>query len=147
MNLTKIAAGITGLLLALSAGAAVADAPPAAPSVRCRCVEAPKVQYYAYGQSFTRIGVQWTYLGAYDDADAAAKAAKDAGYSSVKVVTGASLELPPADGKVTFDLYRAMSRAPRKEGSYKTAKEAAEAAAKILADGDKFWVTYDQFSN
>ena len=52
MNLTKTAAWLAGPLLALSAGAAIADAPPTAPSVRCRCV-APKVQYYVYGESYT----------------------------------------------------------------------------------------------
>jgi hypothetical protein len=146
MNLTKIAASLAGLLLALSASAVAADGPPPAVSARCRCAE-PKVQYYAYGLSFTRIGDLWVYLGAFDDADAAAKAGKDAGYSSVKVMSGASLELPPADGKVTFDLVRITPRVRNNEGSYKTAKEAAAAAAKILADGDMFQVRYNQFSN
>src|SRR5947209_2652370 len=143
MNLTKTAAWLAGLLLALSAGAAVADAPPTAPSVRCRCV-APKVQYYVYGESYTRVGDRWIYFGAYDDADAAAKAADDAkknsGYSEVKVTSGSSLELPAADAKIVFDLYRLGGRALKSEGSFKTAKEAAAAAAKIVADGDKFEV-------
>jgi hypothetical protein len=148
MNRTRLTAWLAGLLLALSASAAAADGPPLAPaSSRCRCADAPKVQYYAYGQSFTRVGDLWVYLGAYDDADAAAKAGKDGGYSGVKVVSGAALELPPADGKVTFKLIRVTPRIMQDAGSYKTAKEAAAAAAKILADGDKFEVTYNQFSN
>jgi hypothetical protein len=137
---------LAGLALALAAGNVFAEPPS-------RCARADcKERHFVYGETLTRRGERWVFLGAYDDAASAAKAAeaaktsKSSAYYDCRVITGTRLELPPAEEGVLFRLSRVSRKAKGEEGQFRTAQEAAAAAEKILADGDPFEVLYDQFS-
>jgi hypothetical protein len=107
-------------------------------------------RYHAYSLGSTRRGVSWFYLGSYADADAADAAGKAGtnrgGYADGKyrVVKGVGLELPPADKRCTFVLTR-LSKQAAPEVKFRTLAEAASAAERIAAAGDRFEVVYDEF--
>jgi hypothetical protein len=137
---------LAGLALALSAGDVFAE-----PTSRCARANV-KDPHFVYGQSLTRRGERWVFLGTYDGFSAAKLVARTAltpeggGYSDSRVVAAARLELPETKEEVVFRLYRISGKDGKEEGQFRTAIEAAAAAEKIVADGDRFDVLYDQFS-
>jgi hypothetical protein len=141
---------VAGLALALAAGNVFAEPPG-------RCARAGVSEpYFVYGKTFTRRGEQWVYLGTYDGFSAAKLVARSSlapeggGYPDTQTIPGSRLTLPEAKEDVVYRLFRLTGKDGKKEfkeeGQFRTAQEAAAAAEKIVADGDRFEVLYDQFS-
>jgi hypothetical protein len=115
-----------------------------------------RLRYYVYESFPTRIGLWWEYVGSYDDqedATAAARAARAAhgDHWPVQVVAGKRLALPrelgTESGGVHYfrDRYYAVAAEPGTPVAYRTAAEAAAAAERILAEGKRFRVMYDEY--
>jgi hypothetical protein len=118
-----------------------------------------RLRYHVYESSPTRIGLWWVYVGSYDDEEAATAAARAAraargGYWPVQVVAGKRLALPrelgTESGGVYYfrDRYYAVAAEPGAPGTpvaYRTAAEATAAAERILAEGRRFQVMYDEY--
>ena len=112
-----------------------------------------KERYHAYGLGYTRGGECWTYLGSYDDAvgaDAACKAARNRwgeSYAALRVVKAAGLALPPARKytKVLLSPVAGRAQPGGQARTFRTLTEAADAAAKVAAAGERFEVLYWEF--
>jgi hypothetical protein len=114
-----------------------------------------RLRYHVYESFSTRIGLWWVYVGSYDDEDDAIAAARAArargGHWPVQVVTGKRLALPrelgTESGGVYYfhDRYYAVAAEPGDAVAYRTAAEAAAAAERILAEGKRFRVMYDEY--
>ena len=141
-----------GLVLSLlAAGAAVAAASDGRPAPGASAVTECKPRSYLFARAETRRGPEWTYLGTFDAADAAGKASLAArngygeSFDKYAVTKGRRLKLPDADDpRTVFVLERLHGE---KVGRYKSAGEAAEAAAELQRRGERFVILYDQFAH
>jgi hypothetical protein len=130
---------LAGCVLALASGGPAGACPA-------------KARYHAYGLGYTRVGPSWTYLGSYDtarDAEAAAKVARNrwgGAFAECRVVEGARLDLPPEPRCKKVVLFRLPGRSQPADksgtqvGEFRTLAEAAAAARRIVAAGDRFEV-------
>jgi hypothetical protein len=148
LSLAVVLSGLTA-----SAAAATDEVNVSAASTRAK-VE--RQRYHVYDSYPTRIGLWWRYLGSYDDPDAAAAAARAAraargDHWPVQVVAGKRLALPrelgTESGGVYYyhDLYYAVSAESGGAIAYRTAAEATAAAERIVAEGKRFEVMYDEY--
>jgi hypothetical protein len=117
-----------------------------------------KARYHVYTVGgYTRGGPIWTYLGSYDttrDAETVGKLAGDhwgGPGPKYRIVKGTALALP-AEKHTKLVLYR--SQGPigstgkthnERVGEFRTLAEAAAAARRIVAAGDRFEILYWEF--
>jgi hypothetical protein len=141
------------VLSLLAAGAAVAAASDERPTPDAAAVTECKPRSYLFARAETRRGSLWTYLGAFDDADAAGKATLAArngfgeSFDKYAVTKGRRLQLPAADDPRTVFVLERLKPYGELVGRYKSADEAATAAAELQRRGERFMILYDQFAH
>jgi hypothetical protein len=103
-------------------------------------------RYHLYGISWTRIGPEYTYLGAHCTAGRAEGAKWGERYPEYLTVKSDRLKLPAAEKKCKYHVRSTSGKGPGFDKPFGTAEEAVAAAEAILKTGEFFRVTYNIFA-